>query len=256
MCVLFIAWQAHPRYSLIVAANRDEFRARPTAPLGPWGMEPEVYGGRDLQAGGSWLAVSAHGRFAAVTNFRQVPLHSGGRSRGALVSEFTCGTDTPTQFVRGLSTDPNEYGGANLFVADHASLWHWSNRGEVAHAMAPGVYGLSNGPLHDDWPKMRRGREALAQIITAPEPDHAALFALLADRTPAADDELPNTGVGVEFERRLSPIFIAGDDYGTRASTVLLVSHEGAVSMREKRWGPGGASEGETVAPIGASPRR
>jgi uncharacterized protein with NRDE domain len=146
-----------------------------------------------------------------------------------------------------LPADAHEYGAANLFVGDSESLWHWSNRGEVAHPIAPGLYGLSNGLLEDDWPKMRRGRERLEQLVAASALDEDALFALLADRTASPDHELPDTGVGLDLERKLSPIFIAGDEYGTRASTVLLVTHDGHGRMHERRWAAHGVPDGETM---------
>jgi len=249
MCVLFIAWQVHPRYRLIVAGNRDEHRARPTAALARWTERADVVGGRDLVAGGSWLAASQSGRFAAVTNFREVPFSPRPRSRGILISDFVCGDESPAAFTGRLLLAAREYAGTNLFIADANELWHWSNRGAVTSAMKPGLYGLSNGMLADDWPKMRRGREALAKQVSASDSvvDEQALFALLADRTPGDDHELPNTGVSRELERTLSPIFIAGMDYGTRASTVLLIEHSGGVRMLEKSWGPGGSFEGEAA---------
>lgn len=247
MCVLFIAWKSHPRYRLILAGNRDEFRLRPTAALDHWQDRPDVIGGRDLRSGGSWLAASTSGRFAAVTNFREVPPVTGPRSRGSLVQDFVCGTQSPVAFVQQLDPQGREFGGTNLFAGDTESLWLWSNRGAVARVMAPGLYGLSNGMLADDWPKMRRGRDTLAALIARDEIDEAALFALLADRTPGADHELPDTGVGRDMERALSSIFIAGNEYGTRASTILLIGHDGRVQMHEKRWGAGGAFEGETT---------
>lgn len=249
MCVLFIAWRAHPRYRLIVAGNRDERYARPTAVLARWAERADVVGGRDLVAGGSWLAANSSGRFSAVTNFREVPFSSGPRSRGMLVSEFVCGEESPAVFTSRLSLTAHEYAGTNVFVADADSLWHGSNRGNVASAMTPGLYGLSNGMLADDWPKMRRGRAGLASVISASENavDEQALFALLADRTQSADHELPDTGVGRELERTLSPIFITGQEYGTRASTVLLIERTGRVRMLEKSWGPGGSFQGEAA---------
>ncbi|MCC6559156.1 MAG: NRDE family protein [Polyangiaceae bacterium] len=247
MCVLFIAWRSHPRYRLVLAGNRDELRARPTAPLDRWPDRPDVIGGRDLKDGGSWLAASAGGRFAAVTNFRQLPLVAGRRSRGALAFDFVCGGDAPLDFVREAAAHAADYGGVNLFAGAGESLWHWSNRGDVMRPLSPGLYGLSNGMLEDDWPKMRRGREALTRLVAADAVDEEALFELLADRTPGDDDDLPDTGVGRDLERMLSPIFIAGEDYGTRSSTVLWIGHDGSVRMRERRWGAGGALEGETA---------
>lgn len=247
MCVLFIAWKSHPRYRLVLAGNRDEFRARPTAALDHWRNRPDVIGGRDLKGGGSWLAARADGRFAAVTNFREVPPSTGPRSRGELVQDFVCSDQPPAAFVQQLDPQAREFGGTNLFAGDASALWHWSNRGQVARMVAPGLYGLSNGMLADDWPKMRRGREALARVITGDDIDEEALFTLLTDRTPGSDHELPDTGVGRDMERALSSIFIAGHEYGTRASTVLLVGHDGSVQMRERRWGAGGAFEGEST---------
>ncbi|MFZ5723671.1 MAG: NRDE family protein [Pseudomonadota bacterium] len=247
MCVLFIAWKSHPRYRLVLAGNRDEFRARPTAALERWRDRPDVLGGRDLKGGGSWLAARTDGRFAAVTNFREVPPGTGPRSRGELVRDFVCGDQPPASFVQQLDPLGREFGGTNLFAGNADSLWHWSNRGQVARLMAPGLYGLSNGMLADDWPKMRRGREVLHAQVVRSDIDEDALFALLADRTPGDDHELPDTGVGRDMERTLSSIFIAGDQYGTRASTVLLIGHDGSVRMREKRWGAGGAFEGESA---------
>lgn len=250
MCVLYLAWKSHPRYRLVLAGNRDEFRARPTAALSAWSHRPDVIGGRDLKAGGSWLAASKSGRFSAATNFRRVPLASGAQSRGLLVSGFVTGTESPAAFVHRLDADPDGFGGTNLFVGDGDALWHWSNCGQVTRLMAPGLYGLSNGMLDDDWPKMRRGREGLARIVASGVIDEDAVFTLLADRTPGDDHELPDTGVGREMERALSSIFIAGDNYGTRSSTLLLVGHDGRVRMRERRFGAGGAFEGETVVEL------
>lgn len=246
MCVLFIAWKSHSRYRLVLAGNRDESRARPTAALARWAISPGVVGGFDLQSGGSWLAAADSSRFAAVTNFREVPARPGPRSRGTLVRDFVCSDTPPAAYVRQLDPQGPDFGGTNLFAGDAGALWHWSNRGQVARLVSPGLYGLSNGMLADDWPKMRRGREALARIIAADDIDEDALFTLLADRTPGDDHELPDTGVGRELERALSPIFIAGIEYGTRASTLLLIGHDGSMKMRERRWGAGGAFEGES----------
>jgi uncharacterized protein with NRDE domain len=245
MCVLFIAWQSHPRFPVVLAANRDEFRARPTAPLGPWPGRPDVLGGRDLKEGGSWLAASHGGRFAAVTNFRQVPPAPARHSRGALVGDFVCGAASPADFSAHIAAAGAAYGGFNLFVGDGTSLWYVSNRGAGPRQLAPGLYGLSNGLLDDDWPKMRRGRAALAALLADDLIHEEALFDLLADRTPADDHELPDTGVGLHLERTLSSIFIAGDDYGTRSSTVLLIDAQGGVRMHERRWGANGVPAGE-----------
>lgn len=245
MCTLLFAWQVDPALPLIVAANRDEFYARPTAAATRWAREhtadgtaPEVAAGRDLEAGGTWLGVTREGRFAALTNVREpfVPTPRGARSRGELVAEFLRGGATPAAYLAGLR--PDSYAGFNLVVGDRESLWYLSNRSGPARALGPGVYGVSNAALDTPWPKVRRGREELARLVAVGEATPAALLALLADATPAPDAELPDTGVGVAMERVLSPLFIASPGYGTRSSTAVVVHQGGAVELCERSHGP------------------
>lgn len=245
MCVIFLAWQRDPRRRLLVAANRDEYRARPTAPLGVWPDRPDVIGGRDLAEGGSWLAARPDGRFAAVTNFRSAPLTRGARSRGDLVREVVLSDEGLDTIVARLWPDRALYGGFHLVMGDGDRVLHLSNHAPEVRELAPGVHAISNGPIDQRWPKMRRGDDVLAREVAADRPDEEALFALLADRTPAPDDALPDTGVGLELERMLSPVFIDGEVYGTRASTVLRLDADG-LRMRERRYGAAGL-EGETT---------
>ncbi|MBL8971634.1 MAG: NRDE family protein, partial [Myxococcales bacterium] len=206
MCTLLFAWQVDPARPLIVAANRDEFHARPTAAASTWPRDaeasaPEIVAGRDLQAGGTWLGVTREGRFAALTNVREpfVAPPPGARSRGGLVAEFLRGRAAPGEYLAGLA--PDAYAGFNLVVGDRSSLWYLSNRSGPARALGPGVYGVSNAALDTPWPKVRRGRENLARLVAAGAASPEAVLALLADRAPAPDAELPDTGVGLVMER-------------------------------------------------------
>ncbi len=224
MCLIAIAWQAHPDYPLVVAANRDEWRDRPAAPAHWWDDHPSLLAGRDLKAGGTWMGVTRSGRFAAVTNFRDPSdRDSTALSRGSLVTEFLSGDEPPARFLGGLAARAARYNGFNLLAGDSRTLLYFGSREGEVRAVEPGVHALSNHLLDEPWPKVRRARAALeAAIGDGDEP----LFAMLSDATPAPDAELPDTGVGIERERMLSPILISGASYGTRASTVLRATRD------------------------------
>lgn len=251
MCTLLFAWQVDPARPLIVAANRDEFHARPTAAASTWPRDdkddddaPEIVAGRDLQAGGTWLGVTREGRFAALTNVREpfVAPPPGARSRGGLVAEFLRGRAAPGEYLAGLA--PDAYAGFNLVVGDRSSLWYLSNRSGPARALGPGVYGVSNAALDTPWPKVRRGRENLARLVAAGAASPEAVLALLADRAPAPDAELPDTGVGLVMERVLSPLCVVSPGYGTRSSTALTIHRDGVVEFRERSHdAPGDGSD-------------
>lgn len=251
MCTLLFAWQVDPARPLIVAANRDEFHARPTAAASIWPRDdkddddaPEIVAGRDLQAGGTWLGVTREGRFAALTNVREpfVAPPPGARSRGGLVAEFLRGRAAPDEYLAGLA--PDAYAGFNLVVGDRSSLWYLSNRSGPARALGPGVYGVSNAALDTPWPKVRRGRENLARLVAAGAASPEAVLALLADRAPAPDAELPDTGVGLVMERVLSPLCVVSPGYGTRSSTALTIHRDGVVEFRERSHdAPGDGSD-------------
>jgi uncharacterized protein with NRDE domain len=226
MCLIAIAWQAHPRYPLVVAANRDEWRDRPAAPAHWWPDAPGLLAGRDLQAGGTWMGVTRGRRFAAVTNFRDPSdRRSTALSRGTLVTAFLLGDDAPEAFLGRLAPSASQYNGFNLLVGDGDTLLYFGSREGEVRAVEPGVHALSNHLLDEPWPKVQRARAVLGESLgDGDEP----LFAMLSDATPAPDSLLPDTGVGLERERMLSPILIAGPDYGTRASTVLRAGREAA----------------------------
>jgi uncharacterized protein with NRDE domain len=240
MCLIVVAHRAHPEHRLVVAANRDELHARPTAPAAWWEDAPDVLAGRDLSAGGSWMGITRGGRFAAVTNFREWPLASAERSRGHLVAGFLRSAEAPEAYGREVLREGGRYAGFNLLLGDGETMVYLSNRDPRVRVLEPGVYALSNHLLDTPWPKVRRARRAMDDALAASGgPWDAALWEMLADRIAAADDDLPDTGLGLDRERLLSPPFIAGAEYGTRASTVLTVSADGQVRFVERSVVPG-----------------
>jgi len=251
MCLIAISWGLHPRYPLALIANRDEFHARPTAPAGPDPGHADVFGGRDLVQGGSWLLVSTRGRLAAVTNVRVGrAAEPAPRSRGALVRDFVSGDESAEAYLDRLSADAADFGRFNLLAWDGVSLRFASNHPHYAtKAVAPGVHAMSNGAFDAAWPKSTRATHALSSWLGATalgEPDPADLFSALADTTPAPDDVLPDTGVGIELERALSPPFVRSPTYGTRCSSVVLVAAD-AITLIERRFRSDGLSAGETT---------
>jgi uncharacterized protein with NRDE domain len=246
MCLLVIAWKAHARYRLILAGNRDEFHERPATPLGWWQDDPRILGGRDLKAGGTWLGVARSGRFSVVTNYRdlQAPIE-GAPSRGGLVPRFLTGATSPKEFLDDLRGAAPRYSGFNLLVGGTRALYYFSNRGQSAPtALAPGVYGLSNHLLDTPWPKLTRTRERFAKLLAEPDVAAEDLFAMLADREPASDAQLPSTGLPADWERTVSAAFIVNERYGTRCSSVLLVERNGRTILLERRFDPVGVQTG------------
>lgn len=247
MCILLTAWHDHPDYELIVAANRDEFHARPATPAAAWTDHPHVLAGRDLEAGGTWLGVAGDGRFAAVTNVRRPGQPAGQRSRGMLVAEFLMQGDPAEAYGARLRANADHYAGANLVFADRAGLYAWSNRDNRVRALAPGVYGLSNAALDDEWPKVSRLKAAYARHrALSGEALVDVLLATLRDDECADDEALPDTGVGLAAERLLSPIFISGGAYGTRCSSVVLRDRTGRMRFVERRYDVDGNVSGES----------
>lgn len=237
MCLILFAVGVSPRYPLILAGNRDEYHDRPTAAADYWPPDGQVLGGRDLSAGGSWLAVSRHGRLAAVTNHRDGSGQKAARSRGHLVSEFVGREAGTRDHLRSLAPIADEFGGYNLLLWDRHGMRYDSNRGARDVAVVAGVHGLSNGVLDTPWPKVTTGKQRLERLLTGdPEDPAPALFELLADRSEASDQSLPRTGVSLDWERRLSAAFITSRDYGTRASTVVLVDASGNLDLRERSF--------------------
>lgn len=251
MCLVVFAWDPGAEQRLVLVGNRDEFHARPTAPMDWWG-EPPMLGGRDLQAGGTWLGVDAAGRFGVLTNFRGTAGPAGAPSRGTLIPRFLAGSGAPGDFLDGVASEAERYAGFSLLLGNRHELAYFSNGERVQpRRLGPGTYGLSNGLLDSPWPKVTRSRERLnAQLAAANSPEH--LFDVLADRGVAADHELPDTGAGRELERRLSASFIVGEDYGTRSSSVLCLRGDGGGVALERSHGPDGHATALRRFEIGA----
>lgn len=246
MCLIVIGWRMHPDYPLVVAANRDEFYARPSTTLERWPDTAQVIGGRDLEAGGTWLGLTDTGRFAAITNVREPGAAQGTVSRGALPRQYLTSEMAAGDYAAQI--DKTKYSGFNLLLADTETLIYVSNRDGAPRTLPPGVYGLSNHLLDSPWPKLLTARQRFADALKQ-LPDTAAFFALLADKEIVPDHELPNTGISLEWERRLSAIFVQSPDYGTRASTVAWRRRDGSVTIREDAFGPGGqALQSSTIS--------
>lgn len=252
MCLLAIAWNAHPRWRLLLAGNRDEFHDRPAAALAHWTDPPGVIAGRDLQSGGTWAGAGLGGRMAVVTNVRDPAFHAPrAPSRGALVTGYLGAGDTAAGHAARRLPSASGYAPFNLLLADAETCEYLGNTPTARRSsLAPGVHGLSNGDLDEPWPKVVALRERLRGWIASGGEDPAPLWDALADETPADDAALPDTGVGIDLERMLSPAFIRGPRYGTRASTLIAIAHDGAGWIGERRFGPGGVFEGETVLEV------
>ena len=245
MCLIVFAWQVVPAVPLIAAANRDEFYARATAAAAPWTDAPQIYAGRDLQAGGSWMGVSAvpdgepgaSSRFAAITNIRAPSEHrDDAPSRGTLVSDFLAGSMTPAQYAEQIRPGCDAYNGFNLVFGDRDTLIWFSNRAlgdpRNGQPLAAGIYGLSNALLDTPWPKVLKTKAQFASLLCLGAPEEA-YFEMLADTTRAPDQRLPETGVPLELERVLSAVCIESPSYGTRTSTVVKLYAQAAPVLHE-----------------------
>ena len=241
MCLIALAFRVHPEFPLVVAANRDEFYARPTQQASFWADEPAILAGRDLECMGTWLGVTRTGRFAAVTNYRDpADLRTSAESRGTLVSRFLASDQSAAQFLAGVAANAQAYRGFNLLACDGTTLFCYSNRAGDPRRLEPGVYGLSNHLLDTPWPKVTTARERLREAL-APAPSAEPLFTLLADPGVAPENELPDTGVGLARERMLSAARIVSDTYGTRCSTVVMQGADRTMRFAERTYGPEGA---------------
>lgn len=248
MCLIAFAWRAHPHWRLVLVGNRDEFHARPTAPLAAWDEAPQLLAGRDLEAGGTWAGVAAPGRASVITNVRDMDADHSGLSRGLLVADYLGSTISAEAHATELMASAGEYRPFNLLTFDRHDAFYLGNHPEArAQKVTEGVHGLSNADFNAPWPKTRALVEHLSAWLAAGGDDDVdSLFAMLSDQGRWPDDVLPDTGIGIERERFLSSAFIAGETYGTRASTVILVGHDDRTRIAERRFGPNGVFEGET----------
>jgi uncharacterized protein with NRDE domain len=251
-----LAWQVHPQHRLILAANRDEFHARPAAPLAKW-QDEDILAGRDLAAGGTWLGVNRQRRFAVVTNFREWPAsQAAGPSRGRLIPDYLRAQTSAQGFLADLEASASEFAGFNLLLADEQELWYASNRApDFARRLAPGIYGLSNRLLDTPWPKLTRVRQRFeAWLDGATQSDPRELLAMLDDRTPsAASDDAYPAELAPEWRRALSAPFVLHPLYGTRCSTAVLLGASGALHLIERRFDPAGDCSGETAIELNAA---
>lgn len=245
MCLIVFAWRPEHELPLVLAANRDEFYARPSLPLAAWEDAPELFGGRDLEAGGTWLGVGPHGRFAALTNIRDPRQPPRGRSRGELPVQFLRASQDPEAFLTEIAQQAGDYSGFNLLVGDRQRLWLLNSRGGQPQPLGAGLYGLSNADLDTPWPKVEKAKTLLGECLV--DPQVPSLLDMLHDDRQAEDAQLPDTGIGLQSERVLSSIFIATGTYGTRASSVLLVRADGSRQLVERSYGPYGAHLGEVA---------
>lgn len=239
MCLIFIAVKHHPKYKLIVAANRDEFYARRTAAAAYWNDHPEILGGRDLEAMGTWLGMTRTGRLCMVTNFRDLRnIKANAPSRGKLVSDFLLDKGSGEAYLLELQPNARQYNGFSLIAGTVDELFYLSNYKDGILQLNSGLFGLSNHLLETPWPKVEKGKRAIQELLKAPLVTKEDLFQILSDETIGADHELPDTGVGLERERMLSPAFIKSQEYGTRCSTVITVDYNDNVMFHERVYHP------------------
>ncbi len=235
MCLLLVSYKTHPNYKIIVAANRDEFYNRPAVPAEFWDDEPGLLAGRDLKAGGTWLGITKKGRFAAITNYRDLKkMKENVPSRGELVSNFLKGNDSPSDFSKKLLSSSDSYNGYNLLFADKENFNYFSNQTKKLLVLSAGIYGLSNHLLDTPWPKVEKSKKSFKDILNEKHISPDNLFDILSDSSIPPDELLPDTGVGLEIERAVSPVFVKTPLYGTRSSTVILIDYDDRVIFTEK----------------------
>src|SRR3990170_502508 len=235
MCLIFLSLNNHPTYKLILAGNRDEFYNRKTAAAQFWQDHPSVLGGRDLEAGGTWLGMSKQGKVAMVTNYRdpqRIDLNA--PSRGHLVSDFLIESDLAEAYLKNVSSNGKKYNGFNLILGTTDELWYYSNYKKEIEKLSSGFYGLSNHLLETSWPKVLRGKEKIKPVLAQTHIDPEQLFEILYDDYQADDAQLPNTGLALDRERALSSMFIKTAGYGSRCSTAILVTHQNQVVFSER----------------------
>ena len=235
MCLIVFANNVHPKYNLIFAANRDEFYNRPSEQAEFWKEHPDLLAGKDLQAGGTWMGITKQGKFAAITNFRDLKNHTNDApSRGNLTLDFLVNDITPEEYYNKLKSTLTNYNGFNLILGNVDELFYFSNKTEGLQKLERGIHGISNAILGTPWPKVEKSKRHLQSLIQQEDINPWEVIAILKDTSIAKDEELPDTGVGLDLERMLSPVFIKSEKYGTRCSSVVLVDKENNVKFVEK----------------------
>jgi uncharacterized protein with NRDE domain len=252
MCLIVLSYKQHPGFRLILAANRDEFYERPTQALAFWEDRPDTLAGLDLKSGGTWLGITKTGRMAAITNFRHIPsIKQDAPSRGKLVKDFLTGSAAPAEYLAHVKSVGDRYNGFNLIVGDADTLGYYSNRGDDVLELKPGLYGLSNHLLDTPWPKVQKVKERFQDLVAGrPEVSSHDVFEMLHDTSRPPDDTLPDTGIGLEWERILSPLFITSDTYGTRSSSLIAWKENGELTFSEKTYDEGADLSGDDAAAV------
>jgi uncharacterized protein with NRDE domain len=243
MCLIALSWNKHPKYKLIVAANRDEFYNRTAQSAHFWKANPDVLAGIDLISGGTWMGVTKTGKWAAITNFRDLKsLKETAPSRGKLTTNFLFSQDNPSSYMKKIKSTSNQYNGFNLLIGDMNELFYFSNQIRDEIEVGRGVYGLSNYLLDTPWPKVEKAKMSLEEELNNSEIDYRRLFEILNNVDMYPDEQLPNTGIGIENERALSAVFIKMNGYGTRSSSVYMLTYDHEVLFAERLY-----TEGHTV---------
>ncbi len=237
MCLILFAYKTHPNYKLVIAANRDEFYARETAPANFWEDHPDILAGRDLEGGGTWFGINRSGKVSLLTNYRDLSnIKPNAPTRGKLVSNYLIAEPDVSSYLDIINNLAESYNGFNLILGSVDDLWYYSNVERKKYMLGSGVYGLSNRLLNSSWPKVEKGKKKLTTALKKDKLEPEELFESLYDDRKANDDALPDTGVGIEKERMLSPMFIKSPDYGTRCSTVLLVDQQNHALFTERTY--------------------
>ncbi len=248
MCLILFSWDNHPKYKLIVAANRDEFYERPTKSLGLWEEHPEVIAGKDLSAGGTWLGINQNGKFTALTNYRDISsIKDNAPSRGDLTKKFLTENISAEQFYQEVHPTLESYNGFNILNGTPDHLTYFNNQEKTLVTVEPGVYGLSNAFLDTPWPKVSRAKQMFSELIDQNQIYEDDLINFMKDKTPAEDNELPETGLSYEMEKVVSSMFLASEKYGTCCTTVLLVDNDGNGKIIEQSYPVGGRSDERKV---------
>nr|NJM01570.1 NRDE family protein [Desulfobacula sp.] len=245
MCLILFGYKMSKDFPLVLVANRDEFYQRPTAAMHFWEDPPNILAGKDLDQSGTWFGIGRNGTFAALTNYRNpAALKPNAPSRGEIIPDFLGSEQSPERFIRDFTPKANAYNGFNLILGSPDRLFWFTNLTGKMEEIPPGIHGISNRFLNTPWPKVESGKKALEKILqdsAAPAPDQ--LFSLLKDRTLPPDDSLPDTGIGLEWERVLSPLFIESPDYGTRSSLAMLVDQKNNINITERTYSAGNRLE-------------
>ncbi|MFC4353938.1 NRDE family protein [Chryseomicrobium palamuruense] len=238
MCLIAFHLHDHPTYAFIMAANRDEFYDRPTAPARFWEEHPELLAGKDFHAGGTWLGISKTGRIAALTNYRDpLSVQQDLISRGDIVKDFLTSSEPPKEFIDKLEDQKMSYNGFNVLLGTPKEMYYYSNMKSSGHLIPEGTHALSNKFLNTPWPKVDTARTLLSEYVdTNDEVNHEILLDFMVKTDQAQDHLLPDTGVGLDLERKLSSMFIHMPNYGTRCTTVITITHDGHVEFSERSY--------------------